>query len=98
VVLAESKNNVSLALKTIKFLKLKFATRSRGHSPNPRWSSIGEHGILIDLQKLNAINVSADKKVATIGPGKRWREVYEALNPHELSVIEGHIPRSAWAG
>ncbi|KAH3948470.1 hypothetical protein HBI56_121770 [Parastagonospora nodorum] len=97
-ILAESKNDVSIALKTIKFFGLKFAARSGGHSPNPGWSSIGEAGILIDLQKLNAISLSADKKVATIGPGKRWGEVYEALDPHELSVVGGRIPQVGVGG
>jgi FAD/FMN-containing dehydrogenase len=98
VVLAQSKNDVSLAIKTINFLKLKFATRSGGHSPNPGWSSIGEPGILIDLQKLNAISVSADKKVATIGPGQRWGEVYKTLDPYELSVVGGRIPQVGVGG
>ncbi|EAT87581.1 hypothetical protein SNOG_05190 [Parastagonospora nodorum SN15] len=97
-ILAESKNDVSIALKTIKFFGLKFAVRSGGHSPNPGWSSIGEAGILIDLQKLNAISLSADKKFATIGPGKRWGEVYEALDPHELSVVGGRIPQVGVGG
>ncbi|CAN9482313.1 unnamed protein product [Alternaria alternata] len=98
VVLAESKKDVSVAMKIIKFLKLKFATRSGGHSPNPGWSSIGEDGILIDLQKLNAISVSDDKKVASIGPGQKWGKVYEALDPHELSVIGGRIPQVGVGG
>lgn len=87
-----------MALKTIKFLKLKFATRSGGHSPNPGWSSIGEGGILLDLQKLNAISVSDDKKVASIGPGQRWGKVYETLDAYELSVIGGRIPQVGVGG
>ncbi|KAL1792962.1 hypothetical protein ACET3X_009469 [Alternaria dauci] len=98
IVLAESKRDVSVALKTIKFLKLKFATRSGGHSPNPGWSSIGEGGILLDLQKLNAISVSDDKKVASIGPGQRWGKVYETLDAYELSVIGGRIPQVGVGG
>jgi FAD/FMN-containing dehydrogenase len=96
--LAENKNDVSLALKTIKFLKIKFAIRSGGHSPNPGWSSIGEPGILIDLQRLNEMSVSADKKVATIGPGKKWGDVYEALDPYGLSVVGGRISQVGVGG
>jgi FAD/FMN-containing dehydrogenase len=98
VVVAANKNDVSLAVKTIQFLKIKFATRSGGHSPNPGWSSIGEPGILIDLQKLNQLTVSADKKVTSIGPGKRWGEVYEALDPYGISVIGGRIPQVGVGG
>jgi FAD/FMN-containing dehydrogenase len=97
-VLAENKNDISLTLKTINFLKIKFAIRSGGHSPNPGWSSISEPGILIDLQRLNEMSVSTDKKVATIGPGKRWGEVYEALDPHGLSVVGGRIPQVGVGG
>ncbi|KAF1980216.1 FAD-binding domain-containing protein [Bimuria novae-zelandiae CBS 107.79] len=81
-VLAENNNDVSLTLKTI----------HGGHSPNPGWSSIDEPGILIDLQKLNQISVSDDRKVVSIGPGQRWGAVYEALDAYSVSVIGACIP------
>ena len=96
--MAESKNDVSLALKTIRFFKIHFAIRSGGHSPNPGWSSINEAGIVIDLQKLNEISVSADKKVASLGPGGRWGDVYAALDLYELSVIGGRISQVGVGG
>lgn len=98
MIVAQDKNDVSLALQTIKFLKIKFATRSGGHSPNPGWSSIGEPGILIDLQKLNQLSISGEKKVVSIGPGKRWGEVYETLDPYGVRVIGGRIPQVGVGG
>lgn len=98
MVLAENKEDVSLALKTIKFFQMKFATRSGGHSPNPGWSSIAGSGILIDLQNLNQISVNNDKRLVAIGPGQRWGKVYEILDPYGLSVIGGRIPQVGVGG
>lgn len=92
IILAENSKDVALAIKTIRFFRIKFAIRSGGHSPNPDASSIDEPGLLIDLSKLNEISVSPDKKVATVGPGVRWGDVYAFLDPYKLSVIGGRIP------
>ncbi|KAF2744284.1 Glucooligosaccharide oxidase [Sporormia fimetaria CBS 119925] len=97
-VLAQNSKDVSVAIKTIKFLKLKFAVRSGGHSPNPGASSTGEPGILIDLQNLKQVSLSADKKAVSLGPGGRWGEVYAALDPSGLSVIGGRIPQVGVGG
>ncbi|KAL8859642.1 MAG: hypothetical protein Q9178_003756 [Gyalolechia marmorata] len=98
LVIPESAQDVSKALKIIKFFKSKFAVRSGGHSPNPGFSNINNPGILIDLQKLNQIEVSADKKVARLGPGGRWGDVIAALDPYDLSVIGGRIPQVGVGG
>ncbi|KAI4226686.1 MAG: hypothetical protein L6R36_002999 [Xanthoria steineri] len=98
VVLPESAQDVSKALKNIRFFGSKFAVRSGGHSPNPGFSSIDNPGILIDLQKLNQVQISQDKKVASLGPGGRWGDVLAALDPHGVSVIGGRIPQVGVAG
>ncbi|KAL8777895.1 MAG: hypothetical protein Q9213_007662 [Squamulea squamosa] len=97
-VLPASAQDVSRTLKTIKFFKSRFAIRSGGHSPNPGFSNINNPGILIDLQRLNQIEISADKKVASLGPGGRWDDVLAALDPHDVSVIGGRIPQVGVAG
>lgn len=98
IVTPQSKDGVSNAIKFIRFFKLRFAIRSGGHSPNPGFSSINDPGVLIDLQKLNQISVSGDKKIASVGPGARWGQVVEALDPHGVSVIGGRIPQVGVAG
>lgn len=55
-------------------------------------------GILIDLQKLNQITVSVDKKIASLGPGGRCHDVFAALKPYDVSVIEGRISNVEVAG
>lgn len=53
---------------------------------------------LIDLQKLNQVTVSADHKVASLGPGGRWGDVFTALDPYSVSVIGGRIPHIGVGG
>ncbi|KAL8730884.1 MAG: hypothetical protein Q9166_003811 [cf. Caloplaca sp. 2 TL-2023] len=98
VILPKSTQDVSKTLKIVKFFKSKFAVRSGGHSPNPGFASINNPGILIDLQKLNQIFVSPDKKVASLGPGGRWGDVLAALDKYDVSVIGGRIPQVGVAG
>ena len=54
--------------------------------------------MLIDLQKLKQISVSADKKVATVGPGGRWGDVYAALEPYGVNVVGGRASGIGVAG
>ena len=66
--------------------------------PNPGFSNINKSGILIDLQKMNQITLSDDRATASLGPGGRWGEVIEALDPYGVSVIGGRIPNVGVAG
>ncbi|KAI1836200.1 CAZyme family AA7 [Penicillium roqueforti] len=92
IIQPEVAQDVSTAVKVIGFFQVKFAVRSGGHSPNPGWSSIGSQGILIDLSKLSSVSLSSDGKVASVGPGLRWGEVTEALNPEKAVVLGGRLP------
>ena len=96
--LPSTTQSVSKTLKIVNFFRVKFAVRSGGHSPNPGWSSVDQPGILIDLQKLNQIEVSADRKIASLGPGGRWGDVFTALDPYGISVIGGRIPHVGVGG
>lgn len=77
---------------------MKFTVRSGGHSPNPGWSSMEKPGILIDLKKLNKVSISPDRKLASLGPGGRWGDVFTALDPYDVSVLGGRIPHVGVAG
>lgn len=72
--------------------------RSGGHSPNPGFSSIAKPGVLIDLSGLDGISVSDDKETVSIGPGQRWGNVYDALDPYGVSVIGARIPNVGVGG
>ncbi|KAI1651485.1 FAD-binding domain-containing protein [Daldinia loculata] len=98
IVQPKTPEDVSKVIKTISYYGVKFAVRSGGHSPNPGWSSVGQGGILVDLQNLNQINLSCDKKVASIGPGARWGEVISTLDAQGATVIGGRVPSVGVAG
>jgi FAD/FMN-containing dehydrogenase len=89
---------VSNSLKIISFFQTKFAIRSGGHSPNPGFSSIGQGGILLDLQRLNQVVLSSDKTVASLGPGGRWGDAIATLDAEGATVIGGRIPHVGVGG
>ncbi|PVH92286.1 FAD-binding domain-containing protein [Periconia macrospinosa] len=82
---------VAIALRIVTFLKVKFSVRSAGHNPNPGFSSMDRSGILIDMGAMNTISLSQDKSVASLGPGATWDQVYEQLEPHEITVAGGRV-------
>lgn len=53
---------------------------------------MGEDGILVDLQRINQVTVSDDKKVASVGPGARWGDVQETVGAYNVSVVGGRTP------
>ncbi|KAF2685006.1 FAD-binding domain-containing protein [Lentithecium fluviatile CBS 122367] len=65
-----------------------FTVKSGGHSPFAGGSSIA-NGVTIDLVHLNTIEVSADCKTVSLGPGNRWINVTEILDPLGLAVVGG---------
>lgn len=46
-------------------------------------------GVTIDLQNFNSLSISEDYSSTWIGSGKRWGEVYEVLEPMNLTVVGG---------
>jgi FAD/FMN-containing dehydrogenase len=64
--------------------------RGGGHMPIPGYANtIG--GVLIALTDLNTIQLSADKSSVSVGPGRRWEEVYAYLEPSGLVVLGGRV-------
>jgi FAD/FMN-containing dehydrogenase len=63
---------------------------SGGHASFAGASSIDE-GITITMQRFNGVHVSSDMKSASIGSGLRWGEVYQALEPYNLTAIGGRV-------
>ncbi|KFY12769.1 hypothetical protein V492_03665 [Pseudogymnoascus sp. VKM F-4246] len=65
-----------------------FTVKGGGHIPYSGGSSV-EDGVTIDLVHLNDIKVSADRQTVSIGPGNRWINVTETLDPLGLGVVGG---------
>ncbi|KAF2683857.1 FAD-binding domain-containing protein [Lentithecium fluviatile CBS 122367] len=63
-----------------------FTVKAGGHTAFAGSSSI-EGGITVALESKNAITVSSDKKVASIGPGNVWLNAYQTLEQYRLAVM-----------
>ncbi|WJL94868.1 LLM class flavin-dependent oxidoreductase [Microbacterium sp. ET2] len=67
---------------------LPLAVRSGGHGISGR--STNDGGIVIDLRRLNAIEViDADRRLVRVGPGARWMEVAAALSEYGWALSSG---------
>ncbi|KAL8941980.1 MAG: hypothetical protein Q9216_001913 [Gyalolechia sp. 2 TL-2023] len=66
----------------------KFAVRGGGHIPVPEAAAIKD-GVLISTELLNLKELSKDKKLAKLGPGNRWGDVYAWISPNNLYVAGG---------
>ncbi|KAH7066487.1 hypothetical protein FB567DRAFT_565576 [Paraphoma chrysanthemicola] len=65
-----------------------FTVKGGGHIPFSGGSSI-QDGVTVDLVHLNDVNVSSDRKTVSVGPGNRWGNVTETLEPLGLAVVGG---------
>ncbi|KAE8142931.1 FAD-binding domain-containing protein [Aspergillus pseudotamarii] len=65
-----------------------FAVRGGGHTPFSGAANIN-HGVTIDLGLLNKVDVSPDRKTVTIGPGARFSQVWQVLDPLKVSITGG---------
>lgn len=92
VILPWTAEAVSTALLLIASFNVTFAIRAGGHSPNPGWSSVGQGGILVDLQYLDEISISNDTSVASVGAGARWGDVVDVANARNVSVVGTRTP------
>lgn len=70
--------------------KCPFAVRSGGHAAFARASSASE-GITVVLERMAAITLSEDKKMASIGAGALWGNIYTSLAKHNLTVVGGRV-------
>ena len=76
---------------------LQFAVRSGGHGPNA-FSANVQGGITIDLSQLNFVQISEDRLSTAVGPGARWIDVYQTLDPLGLTVAGGRASNPGVGG
>jgi hypothetical protein len=88
VIRPESTDEVVAALAYAREQEVALSVRSGGHGISGR--STNDGGIVIDLAKLDAIEI-LDPKHGRIhlGPGARWGHVGQALVPHGLAISSG---------
>ncbi|KAK7962113.1 oxidoreductase [Apiospora aurea] len=92
IVTPSDRGEVALAIKRLSIGskafpgRCNFAVRSGGHTAWAGAANI-EAGIVIDMQKLNQVNVSADKTMVEVGPGNRF--VCDAVDNFEVVLASG---------
>lgn len=67
-----------------------FAIRSGGHMPSPLAANIND-GVLIGMSLFNGVTYDATKNVATVGAGQKWGNVYNHLDPYNVTVVGGRV-------
>lgn len=92
IVIPDTARDLSKVIRVVAALKTKFAIRSGGHTDIPGFNSVGSDGVLIALQNLNKLAISADKKSVTLGTGNRWSAVYKYVAEQGVAVVGGREP------
>jgi FAD/FMN-containing dehydrogenase len=88
VIRPESTDEVVAALAYAREQEVALSVRSGGHGISGR--STNDGGIVIDLAKLDAIEILDPKQGRIrLGPGARWGRVGQALVPHGLAISSG---------
>ncbi|KAF2177257.1 FAD-binding domain-containing protein [Zopfia rhizophila CBS 207.26] len=89
IVRPKTSQDVSIAVNVLRESGCtKFAVRGGGHNANAGFNNI-EDGVTIDMQSMNAVDV--DKEVVRVGAGAIWQDVYDVVEPRNLSVLGGRI-------
>lgn len=74
-----------------------FAIKSGGHTTFPGANNI-EGGVVIDLVRLDTLQLSADQKVVSIGPGSTWQAAAHKLDGTGIGIPTGRCPSTAVGG
>lgn len=92
VVQPRSAEEVSIALKTlttkVTLKSCNFAIRSAGHGAYTGASNI-ENDVTINLGYMSLVEYDAESKLATIGPGATWDDVFATLEPLGVMTAGG---------
>ena len=46
-------------------------------------------GVTVDLSGLNSVTLDKNSSIASVGPGAKWIQVYEALDPQGWAIPGG---------
>ncbi|KAL1859788.1 hypothetical protein Daus18300_009378 [Diaporthe australafricana] len=82
--------NVSAIVKSLVSLQAPFSVKAGGHTAFAGGSNV-DQGVTIDLLYMTDIVVTDDSQTVSVGPGARWIQVTEALDPLGLAVVGGRV-------
>ena len=92
----ESVADVQAALAHAQANGLEVAIRSGGHSVVGASSVDG--GLVIDMRRMNSVEVDPDAKTATVAGGATWSAFDRATQPHGLATTGGRVSTTGVAG
>ncbi|KAK1561593.1 uncharacterized protein LY79DRAFT_675438 [Colletotrichum navitas] len=86
----EDTKDVATTIKILTSASVPFTVKSGGHTAFDGRSNIA-HGVTIDLVRLNQITLSDDRQTISVGPGNRWDNISETLDPLSLADVSGRV-------
>lgn len=95
IVQPRTAEEVASAVKALVAVRQQFAVRSGGHTHWTGSNNIGEGGVTIDLSLLSFTIYHGKTDTVEIGPGGRWRDVYEELHQYGR-VVAGYVAFSVY--
>ena len=90
VVYPTSAQDVSTALKSIKFAKSRFAVKGGGHNPNTFFSSV-QSGVLIDLSDMTNKTYDPTTTLGTYQPGGQFGPIYDYFQQFGRTVVGARL-------
>lgn len=96
VVRCLSPGDVQAAVDVARELRLPLTVKGGGH--DYAGSSAARDGLLLDLGPMASVSVDAERRVVTVGPGARWRDVDQATQAEGLATPGGTVSHVGVAG
>ena len=92
----ESPDDVAAAISFAREHDLEIAIRSGGHSVTG--ASLCEGGLVIDMRRMNRVEVDPDARTATVQGGAVWADFDRATQPHSLIAPGGRVSTTGVSG
>ena len=92
----ETVSDVQAALSHARANGLEVAIRSGGHSV--AGASTLDGGLVIDMRRMNGVEVDHDARTATVAGGATWSAFDRATQPHGLATTGGRVSSTGVAG
>ncbi|KAL6400089.1 FAD binding domain-containing protein [Ilyonectria robusta] len=90
IYMPSSANDVAKAVEIFHTCNAPFAVKGGGHMTCPGANTIND-GVLLALNKLSGLKVNENDNNIEVGPGNRWVDVYQALEPYGQYTIGGRL-------
>lgn len=91
-----SPEDVARAIRSGRDQGLEIAVRGGGHSV--AGASATEGGLLVDLRRMNGVQVDAEARVAVVSGGATMGHLDRATQPHDLMTTGGRVSTTGVAG